>query len=257
MEETIKENLRELAAKENIKILYACESGSRAWGFPSKDSDYDVRFIYIRARDWYLSVDYALRRDVVEQPINDLLDVNGWDLKKALLLLKKSNPALIEWINSPIVYGCEGSFREDFQKLVADYYSPKACFHHYENMATTNYRGYLKEANVRIKKYFYVLRPLLAMRWIAEDRGVVPMEFSTLVDAGLKDQVVKDEIAQLLEKKKAGFEAEYAPGIPVLDEFIESELAALCKLSKDIREHKMPYDELNSFFLRMLNRNLG
>ena len=256
MEATIKENLAALEAKENIKILYACESGSRAWGFPSQDSDYDVRFIYIRERDWYLSVDYAQQRDVVEQPINDLLDVNGWDLKKSLLLLKKSNPVLIEWINSPIVYGCEGSFREDLQKLVADYYSPKACFHHYENMATTNYRGYLKEASVRIKKYFYVLRPLLAMRWIAEDRGVVPMEFSALVDAGLKDQVVKEEIAVLLEKKKAGFEAEYAPGIPVLHAFIESELAVLSDLGKNIRENKMSHDGLNSFFLQILNREL-
>lgn len=257
MEEAIKENLRALAEKENIRILYACESGSRAWGFPSRDSDYDVRFIYIRERDWYLSVDYALRRDVVEQPIDDLLDVNGWDLKKSLLLLKKSNPALIEWINSPIVYGCEGSFRHDFQMLIADYYSPKACFHHYENMATKNYHGYLKEANVHVKKYFYVLRPLLAMRWIAEDRGVVPMEFSALVDAVLKDQVVKEEIAALLRKKKAGFEAEYAPGIPVLNAFIESELAALSDLGKDIGENKRAYDEMNSFFLRALDRDYG
>jgi len=253
MENKIKENLAALEAKEDIKILYACESGSRAWGFPSKDSDYDVRFIYIRDRDWYLSVDYALRRDVVEQPIDDLLDVNGWDLKKSLLLLKKSNPALIEWIDSPIVYSSVGSFREDYKNLVADYYSPKACFHHYENMATTNYRGYLKEASVRIKKYFYVLRPLLAMRWIAEDRGVVPMEFSALLEAGLKDQVVKDEISDLLKKKKAGFEAEYAPSIPVLNAFIESELATLSELGKEIRENKRSYDQLNSFFSRMLD----
>ena len=106
MRETILNNLSALEASENIRILYTCESGSRAWGFPSADSDYDVRFIYLREKDWYLRVDYPFCqdscRDVVEQPINDLLDINGWDLKKALLLLRKSNPALIEWLNSTL-----------------------------------------------------------------------------------------------------------------------------------------------------------
>ena len=102
MEQLIHSRLIEIEAKNAIKIVYACESGSRAWGFPSANSDYDVRFIYIRPVDWYLSI-YE-KRDVIEYPIDEQLDISGWDLKKALQLLRKTNPPLLEWLGSPIVY---------------------------------------------------------------------------------------------------------------------------------------------------------
>ena len=102
MEQAIKANLAEIEARENVRIVYACESGSRAWGFPSSDSDYDVRFIYLHPLEWYLSI--VDKRDVIEDPITGQLDVNGWDLRKALQLFRKSNPPLFEWLNSPIVY---------------------------------------------------------------------------------------------------------------------------------------------------------
>src|SRR4051794_14574214 len=88
--------------EKDVRVLYACESGSRAWGFASRDSDYDVPFLYVHERDWYLSVDD--RRDVLEYPLRDELDVSGWELRKALRLLRKSNPPLLEWLNSPMVY---------------------------------------------------------------------------------------------------------------------------------------------------------
>ena len=97
----IDEELEAIESQNNVKILYACESGSRAWGFPSKDSDYDIRFIYIHRTEWYLRVDNSRLRDVIEKPIDDELDVSGWELRKALILFKKSNPAFIEWLNSP------------------------------------------------------------------------------------------------------------------------------------------------------------
>ena len=84
--------LEEIERSESVRILLAVESGSRAWGFPSPDSDYDVRFLYARPRDWYLSID--ARRDVIECPIEDVLDINGWDIRKALHLLLKANPVL-------------------------------------------------------------------------------------------------------------------------------------------------------------------
>ena len=104
MEKEILKRIAEVEATENVTIFYACESGSRAWGFPSADSDYDVRFIYLRKPDWYLSIDVEDKRDVIERPINDELDISGWDLRKALKLLWKSNPPLLEWLVSPIVY---------------------------------------------------------------------------------------------------------------------------------------------------------
>ncbi len=154
MHEIIINNLKAIESKENIKILYACESGSRAWGFPSKDSDYDVRFIYLKDTNWYLKVNYKYQRDVIELPIHDLLDINGWDLRKALGLLRKSNPALLEWFNSPIVYYKEKDFTQMFQSLIQEYYSPKACFYHYSHMAKGNNREYLQGDEVKIKKYF-------------------------------------------------------------------------------------------------------
>src|SRR6056297_3590984 len=100
----IQSRLEALEQQENIHIALAVESGSRAWGFASSDSDYDVRFVYLRPTNWYLSIDLERRRDVIEQPIIDEYDVGGWDLRKALQLLRKCNPPLLEWLNSPIVY---------------------------------------------------------------------------------------------------------------------------------------------------------
>ena len=104
VDEEIQRSIDEIEQSENVTVLYACESGSRAWGFHSQDSDYDVRFIYAHPPDWYLSVDLEKKRDVIERPILDDLDVSGWDLRKSLQLFRKSNPPLLEWLDSPIVY---------------------------------------------------------------------------------------------------------------------------------------------------------
>ena len=102
MRKKIQTQLRRIEEEESIKILLAVESGSRAWGFASPDSDYDVRFIYIRRMEDYLKLEKV--RDVIELPMDDVLDMNGWDLQKTLRLLYKSNPTLFEWFSSPIVY---------------------------------------------------------------------------------------------------------------------------------------------------------
>lgn len=246
--------LDRIESEEGIRILYACESGSRAWGFPSSDSDYDVRFIYVRDRDWYLRVDTGSQRDVVERPITDLLDINGWDLKKALQLLYKSNPALIEWIHSPIVYRADNRFLEQLKTLAADYYSPRACFYHYAHMARGNNREYLQQREVRIKKYFYVLRPLLAMQWIEQGRGIVPVEFSVLVDKVVKDPTLREAIETLLEQKRRGFEAEYMPRIPVISQFINTEVERLAGKAGALGKPVQDYGALNAFFLSVLRR---
>lgn len=169
MREKIQEQLRRIEEAENIKILLAVESGSRAWGFASPDSDYDVRFIYIRRLEDYLRLDAV--RDVIELPIDDVLDINGWDLQKTLRLLYKSNPTLFEWFSSPIVYQ-KTEFADKFRELMMHYFSSKKTLYHYISMAEGNYREYLQGEIVRAKKYFYVLRPVLACRWIL-DRGTL------------------------------------------------------------------------------------
>ena len=214
-----------LEREEGVRVFYACESGSRAWGFASTDSDYDVRFLYVRPRDWYLSI--AARRDVIEQPIVDPYDVNGWDLRKALQLFRKSNPPLLEWLGSPIVYRERTSAAAALRRLAMRHCSPRACAFHYLRMAKGNYRDYLQDDSVRLKKYLYVLRPLLAVRWIERGRGVVPTEFGRLVDETVESAELKRAIEALLERKRRGIENERGAKIEPLSAFIEAELARL------------------------------
>lgn len=129
----IRAALSQLEVKESVKILFAVESGSRAWGFPSKDSDYDVRFVYVRKPWDYINV--YQRRDVIERPITDVLDISGWDLSKAFGLLRKSNPALMEWLQSPIVYQEAQPHADAFRQLAEGAFLPLASCHHYRSMA--------------------------------------------------------------------------------------------------------------------------
>lgn len=249
----IEEELTDIERQNDVKILYACESGSRAWGFPSKDSDYDVRFIYVHQKQWYLRVDNSRLRDVIEKPIDDELDVSGWELRKALNLFKKSNPAFIEWINSPIVYGKNESFYNDIKGLVGEYYSPKACFYHYNHMATGNNRGYLQGDSIRIKKYFYVLRPILAMKWIEKDLGVVPTEFGKLLNAVIDDGVLLESIEELLRKKQEGFESKFMPRIDEISNFIDAELNRFSEINNGFAVSESNFESLNRLFFKVLH----
>lgn len=240
--------LKQIEKEENVNIFYACESGSRAWGFPSADSDYDVRFIYVHPREWYLSIDVEDKRDVIERPINDELDISGWDLRKALKLLRKSNPPLLEWLSSSIVYIETGAIAEKLREAVAEFYSPISSYHHYLHMAQGNYREYLKGDVVWVKKYFYVLRPLLAIRWIEKRRGPVPMEFEKLVENSVTSAELKQTIADLLERKKSGQELDKQPKIPVISDFIESELERLKNKAQIEDRGKPDFEKLNELF---------
>jgi predicted nucleotidyltransferase len=247
MEEILR-RLSQIEEEEQAHIFYACESGSRAWGFPSADSDYDVRFIYLRSKNWYLSIDVEDKRDVIERPINDELDISGWDLRKALKLLRKSNPPLLEWLTSPIVYREKHTITNRFRRLVPEFYSPIACAHHYLHMAQGNYREYLKGDEVRVKKYFYVLRPLLAIRWIEQESDVMPMEFGTLVEKSVDSPELRRAIEELLERKKAGQELDTGPRIEVISEFIERELRRLEAELKVGERAKPASEKLDEFF---------
>ena len=164
-----------------MDVLLAVESGSRAWGFASPNSDYDARFICLHPVDWYVSVDLEGKRDVIEYPIVDDIDLNGWDVRKALRLFGKSNPAFVEWIQSPLVYLEHGTFVDRVRSLLPEIYSCGKGVKHYRSMAKTNYRGYLRQEEVPLKKYFYALRPLLAVRWLERYGSPAPIEFSKLL----------------------------------------------------------------------------
>ncbi len=250
MQETIHARLFELEAHEGVKVLYACESGSRAWGFPSADRDFDVRFVYSHPVEWYLSIED--KRDVIERPVQEQIDLSGWDLRKALQLFRKSNPPLMEWLGSPIVYLEQSTVAVQLRKLASAYYSPAACAYHYLHMAQGNFRDYLKGERVWIKKYFYVLRPLLAVNWIERGLGVVPTEFDALANGLPLDSPLKAEIDKLLEAKRAGAELDYGPRIAPISGFIEDELSRLEGMTFGYDKHAAPVEQLDALFLSAL-----
>jgi hypothetical protein len=239
--------LRKAESEHSIRILFAIESGSRAWGFASPNSDYDVRFIYMRDPSWYQAVDLEERRDVIEYPIVDDIDLNGWDVRKALRLFWKSNPAFVEWIQSPIVYLETSDFRARALQALPQIYAPEKGVYHYRSMAKTNFRGYLKEPMVRLKKYFYVIRPLLAARWVEKTRGAAPVEFEKLLTL-VSDHAVLDAIQTLLAQKRTSPELGMAPAVAVLNGFIEAELSQdVHDIHKKSRAPKV-VDLLNEIF---------
>lgn len=221
MRARVQEELDRVERERNVRVLYACESGSRAWGFASPDSDYDVRFVYVEKPDWFVQVDEP--RDVIERPLDDELDVSGWELRKTLGLLRKSNPTLLEWLDSPLVYRQEAPDAARLRELAELFYSPPAARNHYLSMARKNFRGYLQGEQVRLKKYFYVLRPLLAVRWIDQGRGRPPMTFAALLQT-VDDVALLAEVDELLALKRQAGEATYGPRRPALHAFIEAQL---------------------------------
>ena len=223
MRATVLRSLSALEQKHRVRVLFACESGSRGWGFASPDSDYDVRFIYVNRLPWYLTVQTG--RDVIEQPISGELDVNGWDLRKTLQLMSESNPTLLEWLRSPVVYRQDADWVARLRTLAEEGFSPVRGYHHYVSMARKNLRQHLYGELVRYKKYLYVLRPLLAARWIREGRGVPPMRIAELVSQTLSDRAVLDEVNALLAVKMRAGESATSPRWTGIHAFIETELA--------------------------------
>ncbi|MGB4811929.1 MAG: nucleotidyltransferase domain-containing protein [Methylophilaceae bacterium] len=246
--------LNQVELTHDVRILLAVESGSRAWGFASPNSDYDVRFIYVKNdKNWYLSVDLEDKRDVIEYPIVDDIDLNGWDVRKALKLFWKSNPTLTEWIQPSIIYKTSGSFLEKINMLLPQIYSCEHGIHHYKSMAKTNYRGYLQAELVPLKKYFYVLRPLLAVRWLEAYKTTAPIEFKKLLHL-LEDQpFLLDEINALLEKKKAVQELAKDKPIQALNAFIEVELSRLENNLPEKSVIKGNMSDVNQLFLEILS----
>ncbi|MCT4783974.1 MULTISPECIES: nucleotidyltransferase domain-containing protein [Exiguobacterium] len=261
MDTIIQQKLFEIEEKHRIKVLYAVESGSRAWGFPSKDSDYDVRFIYIHLPEWYLAIDpqgIGQKRDVIEEPINDLLDISGWEITKALRLFRKNNPPLLEWLRSEIVYYQQYAFVDHVRVLESDVFNPTSMLHHYLNMAKNNYREYLQGPEVRIKKYFYVLRPILACLWIEKYNTAPPIRFHVLLEDALQAGELKDSIHELLERKLAGDEFDLEPRIAVINEFIEREMERFEVYVKSLNvQQKDPTVQLDALFRQTLQEVWG
>lgn len=250
MKQHIIEQLRALEQHRNIKILYAIESGSRAWGFASENSDWDVRFIYVHTLDWYLQI--GKQKDTIEQMLPNDLDLSGWELRKALGLFRKSNPSLLEWLNSPIVYIENKEITQEWRQLVPMFFNAKNTMYHYLNIARNTYNTYLKQDNVKLKKYFYALRPLAACRWIKDNGTMPPVLFSEMLDS-FDRLTIRPIVDQLLMEKRTAKELDKRPKNKILNTFIENEMAYYSEFLKDFQVEKNRETEvLNDFFRKVV-----
>lgn len=245
MKDTILERLKVLEEEKDVTILYACESGSRAWGFASSDSDYDVRFIYKHKRDKYLSIEDF--RDVIELPVNEVLDISGWDIRKALKLFRTSNPPLYEWLQSPIVYKKQVDFTELLTSLMPEFFSLRAGLHHYTSMARNAFENDLQAEEVKVKKYFYALRPLLAALWITDKEVLPPMEFSILRQM-IHDDAWQLAIENLLVLKREATEKSTIKRIDYLNGFIKDKLDYCYSVAGKFPAIQTSSDKLNILF---------
>lgn len=252
MSRLVPEKLREIEDQYDVKVLWAVESGSRAWGFESPDSDFDVRFIYCHKRDYYLQLNPE--RDVIELPIDDTWDVSGWDLDKALKLLYKSNPTLFEWLQSPIIYH-QTDFIERIRPLADQYFSEKRTLYHYLNTAKNQMRTYLSDSKIKPKKYFYALRPILACRWIEKYQTIPPILFDDLVEELLPESM-KPFVSNLLDIKMNGPEGMEIEPIQPLHEYLVQNIQEMEDYLQTVEDEKKDWSDLNCFFIDELNQSI-
>ncbi len=241
--------LLSIEEEQDVTIPYGVESGSRAWGFESADSDYDVRFIYVRPLEDYLRIRQL--RDVIELPLTSILDVNGWDLVKALNLFRASNPPLLEWLNSPIIYQEQGTLAQELRDLAQTCFSPRRVTYHYLSMANRNFKDFIEgKEEVRQKKYLYLLRPLFCIRWIEQWNSPPPTNLHQMLE---KIEVPDDLLRRLLviiEAKKTASEADSNPADSVINKFALDELERIKNLPSTLPDPEIEIETLNALFRR-------
>ncbi len=245
----IREKLREIEERECVKILYAVESGSRAWGFASPDSDYDVRFIYVRRPEEYLRLDP--KRDVIEWQLDEVFDVNGWDIRKALIHFHKSSTTVFEWSRSPVVYWESPWWRQVYE-AAEGYFQVKPALYQYYGVAKSTYSQFLLGETVTYKKYFYALRPLLACRYIWEHGCPPPIVFEELMREELPGEL-RQAVRELVERKKKTLEGDVQTPLPRIQRFIEEELEIWkARAGEKAGEPKKDWQALNQVFFRLM-----
>lgn len=224
---TIRTKLDDIAREENVTVLLAVESGSRAWGFHSTDSDYDVRFIYARPVDWHLRVTPG--RDVIERPVSDELDLSGWDLRKTLGLILGSNAVALEWLQSPIIYAEMPGFRATLTDFAHGTLRRRPVMWHYRRLAERQMeRPHNPDGSLRLKRYFYLVRPILSLRWLRLHPGlaVPPMDMTRLMAECNLPRGLETAILELIELKKTLTEGDGIRETPAeADALIRAELA--------------------------------
>ena len=243
MKEEILKKLKQIELEKNVEILYAAESGSRAWGFASPDSDYDIRFIYKHKTEYYLSL--WEKPDVIEFMTEDDLDGSGWDLRKAIKLLAKSNAPLIEWLFSPIVYYANDDFAKQMQEIAVKCFSPIAVLHHYLG-TTKNFMEVCEMEEVKLKSYFYALRTALAGKWIIENNTFPPVAFTDLLPIAPKN--IQEKILELQQIKATQDEKYLHPKETLITDFLLETVQFNQANAGKLGSGKKMAEELDLFF---------
>lgn len=234
--------LKKLETERNITILYANESGSRAWGFPSTDSDYDVRFVYMHSLEWYVNI--GSPKDQIDLFITKELDLKGWDLRKALTLMKKTNVSVYEWLQSPITYRNEDDFQAKLLALCPSYYSPKRAFYHYYS----SMRNYMNDfgQTMKLKRFFYIVRSLFNSLWLVEKESMPPLVLEDLLPL-CKDENAINAIRDLVEFKATVGEGHVGEIPAILLTYVQAEFERLGGLAEGVKSLKVNNDLFNEF----------
>lgn len=256
MKQVIQQHLREIEAKYNIKILLACETGSRAWGFASPDSDYDVRIIYAHPQDWYLSLNE--RKDTIDLMLeNREVDISGWDIRKALRLLIKSNAPLLDRIYSPVVYNADEDFVEEIKKLSEAYYSRIATMYHYLGMCKKSFESIEGTSSFKLKKLFYALRTATICRWVIEREDIPPVNFLEVLEGVTSmDVILKDRVKELIELKSTKDETYLHTGEKALFDFIRDAIQWAEEKGKQLPAGNGDIKALDAFYRKTIQTAL-
>lgn len=247
MKQNILNQLKHIEQTKGVEILYAVESGSRAWGFASPDSDYDIRFIYKHELDYYLSL--WDKPDTIEFMTTDDLDGSGWDLRKTVKLLAKSNAPLLEWLYPPVVYYENEAFATQMRTLAKDCFSPIACMHHYLG-TTKKFMPVCMEEQVKLKSYFYALRTALAGKWIIENNSFPPVDFMELLP--IAPQNIQEKVKELMNIKASQDESYLHPKEEMITSFLEKAVVFNEKHASGLGSGKKRSEELNEIFIEMI-----
>ena len=251
METRIKDQIKDIEQKYQVKVLYACETGSRAWGFPSPDSDFDVRMIYMHDLDWYLSL--SDKKDTIEFMSEDgELDITGWDIKKCLKLMWKSNGALLERVQSPVVYTEEKNIAALLKQYSEKCFAPIATMYHYLGMAKNSFSEIEGRDEIKLKKLFYALRATLACKWIIEKDSVPPIVFIAMVNELSFNTELKTRIKDLISLKSGKNESYIHPAERTINEFILNEIEKAENIFNSLAGRKEKEVDLDGLFRNIL-----
>lgn len=248
MKDEIMARLAKIEKANNIQMLYVCESGSRAWQFPSPDSDYDVRFIYVRPFDHYLSI--TEKQDHLDFPITDELDIYGWDLRKVLQLMKKSNTTPFEWLQSPVIYREAPGFREALWQLCAYYFNQRSNSYHY--LGIVKQLLDVEAGEISIKKLFYVVRSLLSARWCLERNSIAPLTIHALME--LLPAALYGQVKKLIALKAISAEAFRVNIEGPLLAYIQEAAAKSLEQASALDKSACDAERLNDFFRKMIKQ---